>query len=272
VFGKNPKGYIIFTDEGRMMAYLEDFKAVRTSKAFGPDLTLADAECARAKVVKELPEVLGRVVGYKAAFTNPAPHARFGVKGPAWGVMFEKGMVDSGAKVPARFGARPLSESDFTAVVKDAGLADARTPLEALEHLSAVVPFIELPDLMVEGQFTGAQLIAANVGFRGGVLGPRVTVEPTQAFLDSLANMTVVMTEDRSGKEISRGKGSALMDNPINAAMWLARTLKEQGIALKPGDLLSLGGYAIAPTQPGTTITVKYVGLPGDPSVTVHFE
>jgi 2-keto-4-pentenoate hydratase len=62
------------------------------------------------------------------------------------------------------------------------------------------------------------------------------------------------------------------MDQPINAAMWLAQALKKEAIALKPGDLLSLGGYALAPTQAGTSITVKYLGLPGDPSVTVHFE
>jgi 2-oxo-hept-3-ene-1,7-dioate hydratase len=136
-----------------------------------------------------------------------------------------------------------------------------------------VVPFIELPDLMLEGSFKGAELIATNIAFRGGVLGPRVKVEPTQAFLDALANMTVVMTEDRSGKELGRVKGNVLMEHPIKAAMWMAQALKKNGITLKPGDLLSLGGYIPpAPTQPGTSITVKYLGLVGDPSVTVHFE
>lgn len=260
-------------DQAAVASYVADFKAARASKGFGSDLSLADAECARGKLVRELPQVLGRVVGYKAGFTNPAMYERFGVKGPAWGAMFEKMMVDSGAKLPAKFGARPSYEADFIAVVKDAGLADAKTPLEALRHISDVMPFIELPDLMLEGKFTGAGLIATNIAFRAGALGPRVKVEPTQTFLDSLANMTVVMTEDKSGKELGRVKGNILMDHPINAAMWLAQTLKKEGIALKPGDLLSLGGYLPpAPTQPGTSITVRYLGLPGDPSVTVHFE
>jgi 2-keto-4-pentenoate hydratase len=260
-------------DQAAIASYLADFKAARASKGFGRDLTLADAECARGKLVNELPHVLGRVVGYKAAFTNPVVQERFGVKSPAWGVMFEKMMLASGSKLPARFGARPQYEADFIAVAKDSGLADAKTPLEALWHISDVMPFIELPDLMLEGPFKGSDLIAMNVAFRAGVLGPRVKVEPTQAFLDALANMTVVMTEDKSGKELGRVKGRALMDHPVNAAMWIARTLKKDGIALKPGDLLSLGGY-IPPsaTQPGTSITVRYLGLPGDPSVTVHFE
>jgi 2-oxo-hept-3-ene-1,7-dioate hydratase len=188
-------------------------------------------------------------------------------------MMFGKMIVDSGARLPAKFGARPLYEADFVAVVKDAALADAKTPLEALQHISEVAPFIELADLALEGTPSGTALIATNIAFRGAALGPRVKVEPSQAFLDSLANMTVVMSEDRSGKELGRVKGDVLMGNPVNAAMWVAQALKKDGITLKPGDLLSLGGYIPpAPTQPGTSITVRYLGLPGNPVVTAHFD
>jgi 2-oxo-hept-3-ene-1,7-dioate hydratase len=259
-------------DDAAVAAYVADVAAARVSRGFG-DIGLEDATCAKAKVAARLPAVLGRKVGYKAAFTNPAVQKRFGVSGPAWGTMYEDLMIPSGSSLPARFGARPFQEADFVAIVKDAGLAKARTPLEALAHISAVVPFIELPDLMVEGDVGGAGLIAVNVGFRGGVLGPRVPAEATQAFADALANMTVVMTEERSGKELGRARGSALMDHPLNAAIWIAQALEREGIALRPGDLLSLGGYVPpTPAQPGTIITVRYVGLPGDPSVSVTFE
>jgi hypothetical protein len=50
-------------------------------------------------------------------------------------------------------------------------------------------------------------------------------------------------------------------------------SLEKEGIALRPGDLLSRGGYLpAAPTQAGTSVMAKYLGLRGDPSVTVHFE
>jgi 2-oxo-hept-3-ene-1,7-dioate hydratase len=260
-------------DGAAVAAYLADFQAAKVSTALGANLTLAEAECARGRLVKELPRVLGRVVGYKAGFTNPEVQKRVGVEGPAWGVMFEKTMLSSGATLSARFGARPHYEADFVAVVKDAGLADARTPLEALKHISAVVPFIELPDLMADGPLNGIDAIARNIAFRGGVLGPLVAVEPTEAFLDALANMTVVLSEDKSHKELGRAEGRVLMGHPVKAALWLAQALEENGIALKAGDLLSLGGYIpLAPAQSGTSISVKYVGLPGDPSVTVRFE
>ncbi len=254
-------------------AYLADFAQRKISKGFGNDIALEDAECAKRKIGKKLPLLLGSPVGYKAAFTNPALQQRFGVSGPKWGYMFDRNMVDIIAVLPHDFGARPLYEADLIVEVKDAGLADARTPLEALAHLESVVPFIELPDLMLEGQFSGNNFIAANVGFRGGVTGAELPVQRTQAFADAMANMTVVMVDEAdNGRELGSGQGSAIMGNPLNAAIWLAKELKKEGILLKQGDLLSLGGFfPPQPTKAGMKIRMRYVGLPGDPAVSVEF-
>lgn len=253
--------------------YLEDFRQGRPSQGPGRNLSLADAECSRARLLAALPPVLGRPIGYKAVFTNPDSQRRFGVPGPAWGAMFDGLIRPSGARLPANFGAKPRYEADFVVVVKDAGLAEAATPLEALAHISALMPFIELPDLMLEGPITGPDLIAVNAAFRGGIEGPRIPVVPSQELLDALADMEVVITEEVAGKEIGRERGRVLMEQPINAALWLARALKRDGIELKPGDWLSLGGFlASAPTRAGTTIAVRYQGLPGDPVVRVSFD
>jgi hypothetical protein len=50
-------------DQAAVAAYVADFMAARATKGFGPDLTPADVECAKARLVKELPQILGRVVG-----------------------------------------------------------------------------------------------------------------------------------------------------------------------------------------------------------------
>lgn len=257
-------------DDAAVSAYMADFIAKRPSKGFGNDISLADAECAKRKVARRMPEVLGDIEGYKAGFTSAALQQRFGVDSPKWGYMFERNMVGSGTLIPAAFGARPVVEADFLVIVKDAGLADAKTPLEALDHLTAVVPFLELADLMLEGSFSGNALIAANVAFRGGAIGKYIPVVKSQAFLDALANMTVVMTDEASGTELGRARGNALMDNPINAAMWLAQALKKDGITLKPGESLSLGGFIPPlPAKPGMDVKVKYIGLPEDPAVSI---
>lgn len=269
-----PPAFAACPEAAAVAAYVADFAAGRKSAGFGKDLTLADAACARAALIVQLPAVLGESVGYKAVFTNPDAQRRFGVAGPAWGAMFGKQIQASGARLPANFGALSRYESDFLVVVKDAGLADARSPEEALAHIDALVPFIELPDIMLDKP-SGLELVATNAAFRGGVLGSRIPVDAANApaLAAALADMEVVVTEDRSGREIGRAKGNVLMDNPLNAAIWLAQALRRDGIAVKPGDLLSLGGFlASAPTQAGTTMTVRYRGLPGDPAVTVHFD
>jgi 2-oxo-hept-3-ene-1,7-dioate hydratase len=217
--------------------------------------------------------VLGSPIGYKAAFTSAAVQQRFGVDGPRWGYMFDRNIIDIIAVLPHDFGARPLYEADLIVEVKDAGLAEARTPLEALAHLESIVPFIELPDLMLDGQFSGNRFTAVNVGFRGGVTGQEIPVQVTQAFADSLANMTVVLIDEADGnKELGRSQGNAIMGNPLNAAIWLAKSLKQAGISLKKGDLLSLGSLITpAPTQAGMRVRLQYIGLPGDPTVSVVF-
>ena len=254
-------------------AYMEDFKAVRPSKGI-PIETMEDAYCMQAELVKRLPEALGNKVGFKAAFTNPAMYERFKVSGPAYGVMFEKMMLQSGAHVPANFGARPLVEADLLVELRAPGLYLAKTPLDALIYLWDVIPFIELPDLMLEGNtIGGAQLVGHNAGFRGGVMGPRIRCRSTNTFLDEMASMTVIMTEDKSGKEIGRAPGSTLMGHPFNAAIWLAKALDDAGIELHKGDLFSLGGFIPpTPVQANTSITVKYEGMLENPSVTVHFD
>jgi len=259
--------------DAQVDAYLADYAQRRPSKGFGNDISYEDAECAKRKLGQKLGKVLGDPVGYKAGLTNPALQKRFGIDGPKWGYMYDRNLVDIIAQVPHDFGARPLYEADLIVEVKDAGLADASTPLEALAHLESVVPFIELPDLMLEGDFSGSNFVATNLAFRGGVLGMELPVQQTQAFADALANMTVVMVDEADGsRELGRGQGSSLMGNPLNAAIWLARELKQQGIILKKGDLLSLGGFfPPQPTRAGMKIRMRYIGLPGDPNLTVEF-
>ena len=259
--------------DAQVDAYLVDYSKRQLSAGFGNDISAADADCAKHKLAAKLPLYLGNRIGYKAGFTSPASQKNFGMSGPQWAYMFNRNMVDIIAVIPAKFGARPTFEADLLVEVKDPALADATTPLQALACLESVIPFIELPDLMMDGKFSGNALLAANLGFRGGVLGAEVPVQNTQAFVDALANMTVVMSDrGPQAKEFGRAKGSDLLGHPLNAAMWLAQALKKDGITLKKGDLLSLGGFLPpVPSQSGMNIQLQYLGLPGDPAVHVEF-
>jgi 2-keto-4-pentenoate hydratase len=237
------------------------------------DLSMRDAECGRRRLVEKLEAVENRVVGYKAGLTNRQVQARFGAAGPVRGVLLEKMLLADGADVPADYGARPVFEADLLVVVKDDAIHKARTHLEVLRSLSLVIPFIELPDLMVAPgeKLTAPLLVSLNVGARLGVVGKGVPVRATPEFADALAAMRVTVS-DQHGKLLAGATGTAILDHPLNAVLWLVQDLEKSRTRLKPGDLLSLGSFhqPLVP-RPGLTVSARYEGLPGNPSVSVRF-
>jgi 2-keto-4-pentenoate hydratase len=220
------------------------------------------------------------VVGYKAGLTNPAVQKRFNFNAPVRGTLFESMILrdaGQGVDVAAKFGARPLFEADLVVEVADSGVHNATTPAEVLQYVSRIYPFMELPDLVVDdpSKLGGAQIVAINVGARLGVLGPPIAVQAAEALSERLRTMTIKLA-DGSGKLLDEGKGSAILEHPLNAVIWLAKDLKANGITLKPGDLLSLGSFSrLLPPQSGQTVSAVYEGLNADATaarVTVRFK
>ncbi len=242
-----------------------------------PAMSLADGECSREKLLALLDHYYRDRVGYKAGLTNPAVQKRFNADAPVWGVLYEKMLLEDGATVEAAFGARPLFEADLIVRVSDARINQAKTPEDVMRFIDQVIPFIELPDLVVQAppQLNGAAIAAINVGARHGVLGRPIPVPVTRgeryALANALRDMTVIVRGD--GTEVDRGQGKDVLDHPLNAVVWLAGDLARHGLALKPGDLVSVGSFSrLLPPKPGLKASVEYVGLPGNPVVSVSFK
>ncbi|MBS1129564.1 MAG: Hydratase/decarboxylase [Proteobacteria bacterium] len=257
-----------------MSGIARQWQEMTPASGLDKDMSMADAACGRQLLIGEFARTQGRVVGYKAGLTNTAVQKRFGTDAPVRGTLFEKMLVSDGVELPAKFGTRPVFEADLVVEVKDEGINQAQTPAEVLQHISRIIPFIELPDLLLDPKETinGATLTAINAGTRLGVLGQPVT--PTAAHLEALASMSVVVRDAADGnKELARGPGTAILDHPLNAVIWLARDIARDGGKLKAGDLLSLGSFTpLMPPRPGMHIQVSYEGLPGMPSVGVKFK
>ena len=247
--------------------------------ATNPDnLSDADGACTRAKVNALLAPRLGKVVGYKAGLTNPAVQKRFNTDKPVWGKLYEGMVLQSGATVEAAFGARPLYEADMLVRVKSAAIHQARTPMDVLEAIDQIIPFIELPDLLVQAppKLNGAGVSAINVGARLGVAGAPLPVPVLRAeryaMLDALRDMRVTLL-DASGASLGGGKGSDILEHPLNAVVWLAGALAQEGLAMQPGDLISLGSFSpLLPPKAGLSVTATYDGLPGAAPVRVTFK
>ncbi len=250
--------------------YVEQWKARQSVKALPVD-DMKDAGCARDKIVEAIG---GTVVGYKAGLTTKAVQERFNAKAPVAGVLLEGMILKDGASVPANYGARPVWEADMLLVVKDEGINQAKTPEEALRHLSAMRAFIELPDLMLapSEKLDGTQLLAINVAARLGVAGPEVPLEAKPETIKALAETKIVAT-DASGATLAENTGAAALGNPLNVVVWLVDELAKSGKKLSAGDLISVGSFTpLTPPKPGQEVTVRYEGLPGTPRASVKFE
>jgi 2-keto-4-pentenoate hydratase len=260
--------------EGAQLAdfYLKKMPAT----ALDPLLTLDQAMKIQAEFIQAIRPVFGNVVGYKAGLTNPAVQKVFGVTAPVRGTLMEKMILNSGTTIEANFGARPLYEGDLILRVGSDAINGAASPMEALKYIDAAIPFIELPDLVYgkDVKINGPMLAAVNVAARYGIVGEPIPIQATPEWMERLKNFTCQIYDEK-GIMLIEGPGSSLLEHPMNVVLWIRDSLKSDGIALKKGDLLSLGTITkLTPTAPNTIIKARYVGLDpkGPVEISVNFQ
>lgn len=246
----------------------ESYLARESIEIIQPDMTLEAAYAFQDAYVEKLTAALGPVVGYKAGLTSPATQERFGVSHPLYGVLLEEMLLPSGSAVPAAFGARSLYEGDLIVRIGSDAINRAETDEELLAALDAVVPFLELPDLMYtpEAALDGPAIVSINVGSRLGIVGEPIPL-PDSAAYAWLAGIRVDVV-DAGGQVLAEGRSDALLGHPLNVVRWLRDALRDAGKPLEPGMLLSLGSVtALMPPQAGQALTARYYGLRGDAPV-----
>ncbi|MEM8837614.1 MAG: fumarylacetoacetate hydrolase family protein [Pseudomonadota bacterium] len=257
--------------DAEVKAFVKGYLAGEPTKALAVDGTMEDAICTQEKLTKHLTKKMGPVIGYKAGLTSKAAQDRFGAKEPVRGVLYRDMMLEDGAEVPVKFGARPVFEADLILVVGSDAINKATNVEEAIAHISAVHPFLELPDISyAKGEPINAVTLTANgVAAKMGVMGAAIPVEDGAAMAKALSSMTVTVTAS-DGEVLAETTGSAVLGNPVKAALWLM----SKGVEFKKGDLISVGsiGPLMPPARAKGKATARYAGLPGDPTVSVVFK
>ena len=222
-------------------------------------------------LVERLTGTWGRPAGYKAALTAPEAQAKFGVSQPLLGYLLDKMLLEDNAELSLNYAARPVAEADLLVRVSDPNINEARTDLELLAGLDAVIPFIELADAALPpgAQGNPHQLVALNAGARAGVQGTPIPVTANQEFLDRLRTFTVRL-DNGKGANLGQGSGEALLGHPIHVVRWIRDTLAARGDTLREGDLLSLGTLTpLVPIKGTTRLIAYYEGLQPEDTVTV---
>jgi len=250
-------------------AYLVDWRNAAPAAGLVTTGDFAAAYCAQELLVRSLQGELGPVVGYKAGLTSQAAQQTFGVTEPVRGVLLQGMFLPDGAEIDAGFGARARFEADMIVVVGSEEINGATSPGEVLEHISELIPFIELPDLALaqDQPLDGPGLTAINVAARRGVLGAPFPITVSEEFLAALAEMTVRLV-DQDGNELVSVKGDAILGHPLNSVLWL----RQNGVTFKVGDRISLGSFGpLLVPESGRRVRLEYGGLPGATSASVAF-
>jgi len=236
-----------------------------------PSMTLDQAVKIQEQFVARLIKELGEPVGYKAGLTNPAVQRAVGIPHPIRGTLLKKMLLESG--VTLQSDARIFIEGDLILRVGSDAINQAKTKEEALKYIDAAIPFIEVPFVPKPGMKV-PEFVAFNVMARYGVVGEPIPLTASREWMDRLTNFTVQLFGE-TGAVLSEGKGSALLDDPLNVVLWIKDSLAAEGKKLKKGDLLSLGSITkMMPSKSGTTVRAKFIDLDpkGPVEISVSFK
>lgn len=238
----------------------EKYLAKETLPVLEKGFSMEEALKEQAAFVELLKPKLGEVAGYKIGLITRAGQERMGASGPVHGTFLKKMLHYDNYETGTNFGARPSLELDMGVIVKDAGINEAKSMRQVIEHLSYLVCFIELVDSITATNqaMDGALLTALNVGARGGVLGDRVRM--SEKIASALPEMRMWMT-DETGKVLADVLKLDLQ--PLENLVWLIEDLKKAGTPLKAGDFISLGSPApTLPVAAGKRFQLRYA-IPG---------
>ena len=205
-----------------------------------------------------------KVVGKKIGLTSFAVQKQLGVDQPDYGILFESMQIENGEKLPYSDLMQPKAEAEIAFVMRTDldGDIDITDLIDAIDYASAS---IEIVGSRIENwNIRITDTIADNASASHFVLGKK------KMNIEELDLERCSMTMTKNGAVVSEGIGSACMDNPLNAALWLAKTMAKNGTPIKAGEILLSGALGhMVPIESGDHFEATIEGL-GNVSITVQ--
>lgn len=198
-----------------------------------------------------------RLSGRKIGLTSKAVQNQLGVDQPDFGMLYQDMEFVDGETVPFDRFMQPRAEAEIAfRMGKDVTDADL-TPSRFSAAVDAVLPAIEIVDSAIaDWKITFEDTVADNASSGLYVIGQ------TPFLLSNLDLELAGMIMRCNGETVSLGVGAACLGHPLNAALWLARTMVDRGRPLQAGDIILSGALGpMAALQPGDHFEAVIGGL-----------
>jgi 2-keto-4-pentenoate hydratase len=202
-----------------------------------PQMTAQDAYAIqRTNTEHRVREEGRRIAGSKIGLTAKPVQSQLGVDQPDFGMLFDDMGFGDAEPIPMQALQQPKIEAEVAFVLgrdldmDNPGQADV---LKAIDHM---LPALEI---------VGSRIAHWNIRFVDTVAdnassGVYVVGSTPKRLSDvDLGLCGMVMT--RRGEPVSVGAGAACLGNPLNAVVWLARTMAAVGQPLRAGHLVLSG-------------------------------
>jgi 2-keto-4-pentenoate hydratase len=198
-----------------------------------------------------------RLVGCKVGLTSRAVQKQLGVEQPDFGMLFDHMGYGDGEPIPASILTQPKIEAEIAFVIgRDIEVSNP-SHVEVLGAIEYALPALEIVGSRIaDWNIRIADTIADNASSCAYVLG----TSPRR--LSSIDLRLCGMAMERCGELVSVGAGAACLGNPVNAVVWLARTMNALGTPLKAGDLVLSGALGpMVAVSPGDVFETRINGL-----------
>ncbi|MBJ9622092.1 2-keto-4-pentenoate hydratase [Burkholderia multivorans] len=198
-----------------------------------------------------------RRVGCKIGLTSAAVQKQLGVDQPDFGVLLDDMAYGDKETVPWSVLSQPKIEAEVAFVMGRDIASDKPGHLDLLNAIEYVLPALEIVGSRIRDWEIGiVDTIADNASSSAFVLGNR----PVK--LSDVDLRLCGMVTERRGEVVSLGVGAACMGDPVNALVWLARTMAARGVPLRAGDVVLSGALGpMVNVRPGDVFEAQIQGL-----------
>ena len=238
-------------------------QAAETGQAIGalrndyPELTIESAYAIQQINTEHRLKQGRRRIGCKIGLTSPAVQKQLGVDQPDFGMLFDDMGYGDGEPIPFSVLMQPKVEAEIAFVLKKDLNMPNPTQVDVMQAIDYALPAIEIVGSRIANwDIRITDTIADNASSSTYVLG--TTPRQLSEFDVRLCGMAMM----KNGEPVSVGAGAACLGNPINAVVWLARTLWRLGTPLQAGELVLSGALGpMAPVNPGEIFEARINGL-----------